>query len=98
MVEMEPFAKPTNDDLSTCIGCSKTYDMGERTPKFLPCSHCFCLSCIKVSDKNEYLRPSYVYHYKHFLFWILILVSGIDGCNKVNYVPTLQEESISKRQ
>lgn len=35
------------EDLSTCSVCFNQYDKNERIPKFLPCSHTFCLLCLK---------------------------------------------------
>jgi len=47
-------SKEESEDLTSCSVCFFKFDMVERKPKFLPCSHTFCLSCIKVSQNFAY--------------------------------------------
>ena len=45
---MNPTEEESND-LTTCCICMETYTEGDKhKPKFLTCSHSFCLPCIKV--------------------------------------------------
>ena len=41
-----------SEDFVTCGVCLCEYDDGIKKPKFLPCSHSLCLSCLKVSNKQ----------------------------------------------
>lgn len=41
-------ANEESEDLYTCSICYYQYDEGDRKPKFLPCAHTFCLTCLKV--------------------------------------------------
>jgi len=34
--------------LTTCVVCLMEYNELERRPKFMPCAHTICLSCLKV--------------------------------------------------
>ena len=36
------------EDLTSCSICFLSFDIVDRKPKFLPCSHTFCLSCLTV--------------------------------------------------
>jgi len=35
-------------DLTTCCIRPASYDLNEHKPKHLPCTHNFCLGCLKV--------------------------------------------------
>ncbi|XP_046656182.1 WD40 repeat-containing protein HOS15-like isoform X2 [Daphnia pulicaria] len=41
-------SREESEDLTCCSVCFLRFDMVERKPKFLPCSHTFCLSCLKL--------------------------------------------------
>jgi hypothetical protein len=36
-------------DLITCSICLTEFDQDEHSPKFLPCGHTLCSSCLKVN-------------------------------------------------
>ena len=43
------------EDLLTCIICREMFDELERKPKLLPCSHTFCMACMKqLYSQNLY--------------------------------------------
>ncbi len=50
-----------DEDLTTCQICFEDYDMNERIPRFLPCTHTVCEMCIvqiiSVKNKGKFRCP-----------------------------------------
>ena len=45
-----------SEDQATCCICLHTFNDLERKPKFLPCFHTVCVTCIKVSSRfSQYI-------------------------------------------
>ena len=59
-----------SDDLVTCAVCLTDYNEKKRRPKFLPCAHTVCLSCLKVISLLQIqnflmIADSFYYHTGH---------------------------------
>ena len=69
-------------DLTTCCICLESYDLKERKPKYVPCTHTFCQVCLKV--RIYYLLKKHILSFNR-VFIILRRAWGRDLQKRVTY-------------